>query len=861
MSEAPKAPEMVTFTVDGKTGQAPKGTLLVEAAKTVGVEIPVFCYHPKLDPAGVCRMCLVQVEKMPKPVTACTTPVTEGMVVHTQTPVVEDLRKGVLEFLLINHPLDCPVCDKGGECDLQDLTFEYGAASSRLADGKVRKDKAVDLGPFIVLDEERCILCRRCVRFDDEVAGEQHLVIGERGHRNVVTTSGGEPYDSYFSGNTIELCPVGALTSEVYRFKARPWDLSAADGICTGCSVGCNVREDFRHGRLLRLISRDNPAVDNGWLCDRGRFNYTYVNREPGAEGAVAAEAARLDPEGRTNARLTRPLLRKDGKLVPVSWQDALLEAARRLKQVRDTRGAQAMGVIGGGRLTNEEAYLLQKFARAGLGTANVDHRVAGQTVTSLAGFTGRLSDLDEAQVALLVDVVPAEQAPVLDLRLVRGLERRRLKMLAVGSVMPTYRSRHARMQVRPGQTAAVLAALTQAVSGQAAAAANNLQARGVALDLEALNRAAQVLTSGQRVAVVWDGADAAAGQALVGLMKALGKGHRVKLLIAGEQNNSRGAEAMGVRPDLLPGFKSASDKSAREAAEKAWQVKLPEAAGLTTGQMLEAAAAGSLNALVLAGANLVGTYPDGALARRALEQVDLLIVSDLFLTATAAMADIVFPAAPFAVKEGTYTNLDGLVQLARRTMEGDGLTKPDLTILDGMAALMGKNLVKSDKDLKREIKSLAGDVADGAVLPALPVHVLEQEAATAAAHGAASGPATAAGAAGSGLRGLVLVAAPRLFAGGGTAWFDPALRDVYPKAEAALNPADAVQLGLSEGDQVEAAGPGGKAALTVHVSHSVLPGTMQAVRGLVEGGANRLGLPGQTIALGLLSKALEEVG
>ncbi|MGE5589766.1 MAG: molybdopterin-dependent oxidoreductase, partial [Bacillota bacterium] len=812
MSEAPKAPEMVTFTIDGKTGQAPKGTLLVEAAKAVGVEIPVFCYHPKLDPAGVCRMCLVQVEKMPKPVTACTTPVTEGMVVHTQTPVVDDLRKGVLEFLLINHPLDCPVCDKGGECDLQDLTFEYGAASSRLADGKVRKNKAVDLGPFIVLDEERCILCRRCVRFDDEVAGEQHLVIGERGHRNVVATNDGEPYDSYFSGNTIELCPVGALTSEVYRFKARPWDLSSADGICTGCSVGCNVREDFRHGRLLRLISRDNPAVDNGWLCDRGRFNYTYVNLEPAAtqrgtatvgaapaaSAAVAVDAqpgtdlAHLDPEGRTNTRLTRPLLRKDGKLVPVSWQDALSEAARRLKQVREEKGAQALGVIGGGRLTNEEAYLLQKFARAGLGTANVDHRVAGQTVASLAGFTGRLSDLDEAQVTLLVDVVPAEQAPVMDLRLVRGLERRRMKMLAVGSVMPSYRSRHARMQVRPGQTAAVLAALTQAVSGQAAAAVGNLQARDVDLDLEALHRAAQLLTSGDRVAVVWDGADAAAGQALMGLMKALGKGHRVKLLIAGEQNNSRGAEAMGVRPDLLPGFKSVLDKTAREAAEKAWQVKLPEAAGLSTRQMLEAAAAGSLNALVLAGANLVGTFPDGSLARRALEQVDLLIVSDLFLTATAAMADIVFPAAPFAMKEGTYTNLDGLVQFARRTMEGDGLSQPDLTILDGIAALMGKNLVKSDKDLKREIKSLAGDVSDGAVLPALPVQVLEQEAA--AARGSASGPAAAAGVAGFGLAGLVLVAAPRLFAGGGTAWFDPALRDVYPRAEAALNPADAVR-------------------------------------------------------------------
>ncbi|HWI53469.1 MAG TPA: 2Fe-2S iron-sulfur cluster-binding protein, partial [Symbiobacteriaceae bacterium] len=229
--------QLVTLTIDGRTVQVPKGTNLVEAAKKVGIEIPVFCYHPKLDPAGVCRMCLVQVEKIPKPQAACTTPVAEGMVVTTNTPVIQSLRKGALEFLLINHPLDCPVCDKGGECDLQDLTFAHGPSTSRMQDAKILKNKAQDLGNFIVLDNERCILCRRCVRFDNEVATEGNLIIEERAHFNTVTTMEGERYDSYFSGNTIEICPVGALTSELYRFKARPWDLAKVESVCSMCSV------------------------------------------------------------------------------------------------------------------------------------------------------------------------------------------------------------------------------------------------------------------------------------------------------------------------------------------------------------------------------------------------------------------------------------------------------------------------------------------------------------------------------------------------------------------------------------------------------------------------------------------------
>ncbi|MHB9145984.1 MAG: molybdopterin-dependent oxidoreductase [Symbiobacteriia bacterium] len=852
MSEAPKAPEMVTVTVDGRTGQVPKGTLLVEAAKTLGVEIPVFCYHPKLDPAGVCRMCLVQVEKMPKPVTACTTTVSEGMVVHTDTDQVASLRKGVLEFLLLNHPLDCPVCDKGGECDLQDLTFRHGPGESRLAEPKEHKDKAVDLGPFIVLDEERCILCRRCVRFDNEVAGEQNLVIAERGHWNIVTTNDGHPYDSYFSGNTIELCPVGALTSELFRFKGRPWDLATVDAVCTSCSLHCNVKLEYRHGRLERVYSRDNPQVDGGWLCDRGRFNYTYITGDPRGPQVIAAEQVDRDPMGRSIARLQEPLVRRNGELVPVSWQEALTEAGHRLKEIRETQGGQAIGLIGGGRLTNEEAYAFQKLGRVALGTNNIDHRVAGQTVASLEGFSGRVTDLDDAQVALLVDVLPAEQVPVLDLRLRRGIERRRMKMLAVGAAMPTYRSRHARLQVKPGQTAATLEALTQAVNGQAAAGASQLKALGVNFATDVLAKAAELVAGGEKVVAVWNGGDAAVGRALAGLMKALAKGRRVKLIVAGEQSNSRGAEFMGVRPDVLPGFKPVADAAARDAAAKAWKVKkLPETAGLAMQQMLEAAAAGSIKALVLAGANLVGTYPDGGLAKQALEQVELLIVQDLFLTETAALADIVLPVAPFPMKDGSYTNLDGLVQHVARSMDVGSGAQTDLSLFDGLGALLGVNLVRSAQDLKSEMKSLMGDVHDGQVLAGAPASLLGQ------AGTGALGATKADTAADS----LLLVAIPRLFAGGGTAWFDPGLRDVYPTAAARLNPADAARLGFQGGDQVEVSGPLGTLQLTVQLDETVQAGTLQAVSGLVEKGASRIGLSGQPVAVKLAKRAMVEVG
>jgi NADH-quinone oxidoreductase subunit G len=340
----PAPPDTVTLTINGQQLSAPKGTLLVEAAKLIGLDIPIFCYHPKLKPVGACRMCLVQIEKLPRLQTACTTPVAADMVVHTNTPDVIAAQNGVIELLLANHPLDCPICDKGGECPLQDNTFSYGLGVSRFTEAKRHKEKAFPLGPRIVLDRERCIMCYRCVRFHQEIPGDEALAAVQRGSDSEIATLPGETYDSIFAGNTIELCPVGALTSRQYRFKARPWDLVRTPSICNGCAVGCNLEVHSRTETVLRLVARDNPAIDDGWLCDRGRFDTLPTPAVP----------ALANPDEVAYQRLTRPMVRQGGALRDADWDEALSRAAELL----GTGG----GVLASPGLSNEAMWILQKL-------------------------------------------------------------------------------------------------------------------------------------------------------------------------------------------------------------------------------------------------------------------------------------------------------------------------------------------------------------------------------------------------------------------------------------------------------------------------------------------------------------------
>jgi NADH-quinone oxidoreductase subunit G len=461
--------DTVKLTIDGVSVEVPKGTLLVEAAKTVKQEIPVYCYHTKLGPAGLCRICLVEIEGTPKLQIACNTMVADGMVVHTRNEKVDTGRAAVLELFLVNHPLDCPICDKGGECDLQDYAMAYGRGSSDVADPKLSKPKGVDLGPTIVLDEERCVVCQRCVRFDDIIADERQLIVKDRGHSDIIATATDTPYKHHYTGNVTELCPVGALTSKTYRFKSRPWDLNRTQTTCTQCAVGCQQFSDVRYGNALRTMSVENDdRFSDGWLCDRGRYNIGFYDAP---------------------ARITQPLYRHGDQFVQIGWDDAFTIWARELK-----KAGAAAGAIGGGRLLNEEAYLLQHVFRA-LGVRNLDWRGGRQQQASPGKNGGDYAALERASAVIVAgQSSPQELAPVLWLRALKA-------------------KRHG-------------------------ASIHHVDAQNAASTIASLPADA-------RVAVIWDGVDLDLGKALADAIGSRG----ATTYVASEQANARGAEAMGMLP------------------------------------------------------------------------------------------------------------------------------------------------------------------------------------------------------------------------------------------------------------------------------------------------------------------------
>jgi NADH-quinone oxidoreductase subunit G len=472
--------QMVNLTIDGVPITVPKGTLLVEAAKLINQQIPIYCYHTKLGPAGLCRICMVEIEGMPKLQIACNTAAADGMVVRTAGERVEAARAMVLELFLVNHPLDCPICDKGGECELQDYAMAYGRGSSDVADPKLSKPKAVDLGPTIVLDEERCIVCQRCVRFDDIVAGERQLVVKDRGERDIIATATGHPYRHHFTGNVTELCPVGALTSKTYRFKSRPWDLERTATSCTHCAVGCQQYSDVRYGTLLRTMLVEDDPISDGWLCDRGRYNIGFYE----------------SPD-----RLAQPLYRKNDRFVQIGWDDAIILWAHAIREAVAVGGPASIGAIGGGRLTNEEAYLLQHVFRA-LGAANLDWRAGVQSQATPGTDGAPLEAIDRAQAIVIAGESPQDRAPVLWLRL-RKAAARGAKFVQASD------AREARLAI-----------------GDAS-----------------------------RVALVWDGIDLELGRRYAEAFAGVAE---LGAYITSEQANARGAELVGMLPGSGPGFAAA---------------------------------------------------------------------------------------------------------------------------------------------------------------------------------------------------------------------------------------------------------------------------------------------------------------
>jgi NADH-quinone oxidoreductase subunit G len=631
--------DTVTVTIDGFEIAVPKGMLIIRAAELLGIQIPRFCDHPLLDPIGACRQCLVEVEGQVKPMASCITTCTEGMVVRTQltSAVAEKAQRGVMEFLLINHPLDCPMCDKGGECPLQNQAMSNGQGETRFTYDKRTFDKPVAISTEVLLDRERCISCTRCTRTSEEIAGDPFIEFIGRGPAQMIGTADGKPFNSYFSGNTVQVCPVGALTGAAYRFRSRPYDLVSVPSVCEHCAAGCRQRTDIRRGRVLRRLAGEEPAVNEEWNCDKGRWAFTYATQ----------------PD-----RLTAPLVRDaDGVLVPASWPHALAVAAAGLTAARDTdaerpRGA---GVLAGGRLTLEDAYAYAKFARVALDTNDVDMRARAHSAEEeeflAACVAGRdiavsYANLEQAPAVLLAGFEPEDESPIIFLRLRKAVRRRRLPVFSIAALSsPGLAKLSGELLVTlPGDEAAALTALTAGGS-----AGGNDQAWHAAG--QALTAPGAVILVGERLAAV-PGALAAAAR----LAFATGAGLAWVPRRAGE----RGAVEAGALPGLLPIGRPVIDAAARAEVARIWgRGSLPDRPGRDTTAILAAAAEGELGALVVAGVD-PADLPDPQAALDAIEMAPFVVSLELRASAVTDRADVVFPVAAVAEKAGTFVNWEG---------------------------------------------------------------------------------------------------------------------------------------------------------------------------------------------------------
>jgi NADH-quinone oxidoreductase subunit G len=731
--------EEITINLDGRTVPAKPGEMLIAAAERAGTYIPRFCYHPRMEPVGMCRMCLVEVDS-PRGATlqpSCFIPVAEGMVVDTTSDKVKKAQDGVLEFLLANHPLDCPVCDKGGECPLQDQTLAYGPGESRFIEEKRHFEKPIAISDLVLLDRERCIQCARCTRFASEVAGEAQIDFAGRGEKVEVATFPTEPFSSYFSGNTVQICPVGALTATPYRFTARPWDLDQVESTCTACSVGCRVAVQSSSNRLTRLLGIDSDPVNHGWLCDKGRFAFESVNGDEVEAGpepvAIADEAVDVAPAtaaqigslgvsrgqflgeaketGRfEHGRLIEPKVRKNGELVAVSWGEALTAAAAGLSGARDAGGAGAVAMIGGARLTNESAYAWAKLAKGVIGTDSVDAQLGDGLPADLVLGLPRATIDDACAAPLLITLSGdlREELPVLFLRLREAvLGQTSLVEIAPG---PTALSALATsiLPIRPGDAPLVARAL---VGDEAAVAALAAHPQGSALPDGALAAARHALSAhagGEGVVIVIgrpsyaESGDVVAEAARV-LAAALPS---ATFLPALRRGNVFGALDMGLAPGLRPG--RVTLESGRPWFTEAWG-SVPATTGLDTAGILASMAsedAGGVSALILLGSDPISDFPDHDLAQRALADGHFIVaVTGHPSESVDRFAEVVLPCAVAHERPGTTTNIEGRVTRLGHKLTAPGFAWPDWMIAAELAAALGTDLgFSSANDLADEV-------------------------------------------------------------------------------------------------------------------------------------------------------------
>ena len=653
----------VNLTVDGKKVTAPAGTLLIEACKSVGIEVPSFCYYPNLSLQGACRMCLVKIEKMPKLQTACTTLISEGMAVTTESEEIKQARKSMLEMLLGNHPLDCPVCDAGGECELQDMTFAYGAAESKFMEAKNHKEEQ-QWSPVVYFDRPRCILCYRCVRVCGEGMDVWALGVQNRGVSSLIAPNKEDHLECEECGMCIDICPVGALTSGAYRYKTRPWEMKHVGTVCTHCGDGCKttlgVRLSDTGSEILRGDYRDKSGTNGDFLCIKGRYGFDFANHEE---------------------RLSQPLIRKNGKLTPATWEEAFELVGKKFAEIRDKDGGAAIGVIGSNRTTNEEAYLLSKFARTVLKTNNVDHHRTADFSAFAAAMRGKenatasMADIFSASTILLIGNDPTEQHPLLAWQIRNNVRLHRAKLYVINAESIKLRRQATSFTQIPAGTEGKVAAFLAGDDGAA---------DGLGNTKDAWNALRDKIRGEQNIVLIFG--SEIRGKDIASLVSFDSGIPGAKFVCLGDYANSRGAADMGLYPDMLPGYHPAN---AASHFREEW-AEIPQQAGLDLPGMVEAAKAGKLKALYVVGSNPVGRLDIDPFAF----SKGFVVVQDMFLTETAAIADVVLPAANAYEKSGSMTNTCGDVQLVKKAGELSG-TKPDFEMIVRIADAMGADIRK----------------------------------------------------------------------------------------------------------------------------------------------------------------------
>ena len=724
--------DMVTLTIDGQTAMVPKGTLVIEAARQVGVMVPHFCYHPKLAPDANCRMCLVEIEKMPRLQTSCSTPVAEGMVVKSSSSTqAKDARKSVLDFILANHPLDCPVCDQGGRCDLQDFSHEYTATKSRFTELK-RVFKKEYFSPLIETQMNRCVQCMRCVRYCDEVMDVKALAPMGRGTLTEIKSFASHELDCEFCGGCVQICPVGAITSRLSMYEFRPWMLKRTDSVCGYCGDGCQVTFQTKNNALIEINSTQGSGRNNGDLCARGFFGY-HVSEHPD--------------------RVISPLLREGASFRPVTWEEALGRVSQQLLDIKAQYGPDAIGGLISGRCTNEDIYVFQKFMRGVIGSNRIDTSAryghlngvhALQRVQGTHRWSVSFEDIESADVLLLVGTNITETNPITGLKVKSAVKRRGAKLIAIEALKSAIENvsnivnlaQH-HLEVKPTDYAAAILGFLKAVLTQSI------------LDTELQAKAQSFFSdvTAKLEALTWDAIHAQVGissETFLQAAKAFGEGKRVVILVGpgvlrssggfgmtmnlldlllvtgkltqpgcglaplAEENNDQGAFEMGGTGAVLPGGQSLGDPEVRKNISQAWGRTIPDTRGSSLPQMIEDAQQGKLKALLVVGENPLASLPPSSGIHTALEKLELLICQELFLTETAQQAHAVLPACSYAEKNGTFTNTEGHIQPVRQAMDLVGESRPDWEVFSALSVMMDDPMEYGEvKEIGKEIRNL----------------------------------------------------------------------------------------------------------------------------------------------------------